>query len=135
MSITISRLHLKLQYTMENIKLILFKIFITLFYSLDFINSQCISNTTRIFLSDLIYNISGTDSLTVDKLHIFQPSLSKNNTKNITLCSGLSDKTLKTDCHFQHVSIHVHIQWEKSVFYLRPVRANTAFDIFFAFKC
>ncbi|XP_076115576.1 metal cation symporter ZIP8-like isoform X2 [Mytilus galloprovincialis] len=70
------------------------------------LNGQCISNTSRIFLSDFMYNISGKETVTLNKLQtvLYDTSLQSttNKTNNFTSCSSLTNNDERKDCVLKH---------------------------------
>ena len=78
-----------------------------LFLNRDCSGNHCISNTTRIFLDNLILSVNGSDKLSLDSLQeLFRTKSISNNTTNTTSsCSGYSDEERRKECLTQHVSL------------------------------
>ncbi|VDI00327.1 Hypothetical predicted protein, partial [Mytilus galloprovincialis] len=69
------------------------------------VKEQCISDVSRIFLSDVIYKINGNDTITVEDLQTafnIGSSVETGQTFNFTDCSGISNTTDRENCILAH---------------------------------
>lgn len=66
------------------------------------LEKQCLSNTSRIFLDNFISNISGSNTVTIEKLRTIFNYSSPYNSINISACSGYLHGKERIDCLSEH---------------------------------
>ncbi|XP_052065833.1 metal cation symporter ZIP14-like [Mytilus californianus] len=92
---------------MTNSLTLCYLLFTLILFKIISLNGQCISNSSRIFLEDFMYNISGKETVTLNKLQTFfnhNTSLQSttSNTNNFTSCSSLTNNDERKDCVLKH---------------------------------
>ena len=67
--------------------------------------TQCISDVSDIYISDFVFNISKADTVSVDLLEKYIPSVGLNQNKTLlTTCSTAPNVEERRKCLLKHVS-------------------------------